>query len=235
MSRTSTRSWMRVHWMPGVTASPAVCLMALVASSLVSRTATSLATERPRHRWPSGPGRGLRPPRPVPLVSRTRHACDSAARVGAIVGIGFLNRQVGAAPPRGVLRGCSRGRSEHVVTCPGPVAQQMLLQIAARDIRQLPDIELHVHMQYRLRVHMRVQNVAGCRASASRSRQRTRSAARSEGAGPSGAALSRSRRVPPYRPGTPEATASRKVAERLSDCARPGKGGGASSAKSTTS
>jgi hypothetical protein len=63
----------------------------------------------------------------------------SLTRVTGVVRAGV---RTGRRPARGslkfgALRGRSRGSSEQVVKCPMPVARQILLQIAARDIGQL--------------------------------------------------------------------------------------------------
>src|SRR5271169_3226810 len=74
-------------------------------------------------------------------LPRPRHACSSAGRVGVIVFIGFLSGPVGASAQRGRSARLLPGRSGQVVQCPALVARQMLLQVAARDIAPLTEIE----------------------------------------------------------------------------------------------
>lgn len=53
----------------------------------------------------------------------------------------FLRGPIGSSVQRErAPHGCSRGRSGQVASAPLPVAQQILLQVAARDIGQLTDI-----------------------------------------------------------------------------------------------
>src|SRR5580693_1526628 len=104
---------MGVHGMPGVAVSPAVCLTALVASSLGSRTAASLAAGAFRAHmvlrpvpWASAAVAG-------PMVSWTGHLCSSAARAGAVVFIGSSISRLDQ-PRLGVFRMALPPRSEHV-------------------------------------------------------------------------------------------------------------------------
>jgi hypothetical protein len=62
---------------------------------------------------------------------------------GAIAFIGCLSGPVGVGPGKALaaLRGCYRGSSEHILNRPLPVARQMVLQVAVRDIGQLTDFD----------------------------------------------------------------------------------------------
>ena len=102
VSWTSTRSWPNEQVTASVMLVPASWLMALVTSSLVSRTAMSSSTGMSQTRmaartWPraSPAAAGL-------AVSRTRQTCSSVGRVGAIAFIGIL---IGSGP--GAVLKCS--------------------------------------------------------------------------------------------------------------------------------
>src|SRR5437016_7471880 len=119
--------------MARVTALPDSCLMALVTSSLVSRTATSWSTgmsqaQMAARTWPRASEAAA-----GPVVSLTRHWFSSVGRVGAIAFIGFLSGPVQAGPAGAV-------RPARLLPAL-PVAPKMLLQLAVRDIGQLTDIE----------------------------------------------------------------------------------------------
>src|SRR5919201_3778974 len=111
--------------------------MALVTSSLVSRTATSSSTGQSQARMTSLTWLRASAAAAGPAASRTRHTCISAGRVGAIAFIGFLSGRVELIRESlATLLGHSRE-----VRAGGdllePVAQQMLLQLAVSDIGQL--------------------------------------------------------------------------------------------------
>jgi len=95
--------------MASVTSFPASCLMALVTSSLVSRTATlaSMGTSQAQmasRTWPRASAAAV-----GPAVSGTQCQYSSVGRVGAIAFIGFLSGPVRAGPGvLATLRGCSR-------------------------------------------------------------------------------------------------------------------------------
>ena len=63
--------------------------MALVTSSLVSRTATSVSTGTFQALTVARTWLRASPAAAGPVVSRTRYACSSAARASAMVFIGF--------------------------------------------------------------------------------------------------------------------------------------------------
>src|SRR6266852_9647587 len=80
--------------MASVTVSPASCLMALVTSSLVSRTATLGSTGTSQAQMAARTWLRASAAAAGPVVSRTRHRCSSVGRVGAIAFIGFLSGPV---------------------------------------------------------------------------------------------------------------------------------------------
>src|SRR5579863_6599462 len=102
------------------------CLMALVTSSLVSRTATSGSTGTSQSQMAARTWRRASAEAAGPAVSRTRHSRNSVRRVGAITFIGFLWGRVDLAPGSGLGD--------------APVAIKMVLQLAVRDIGQLTDL-----------------------------------------------------------------------------------------------
>ena len=84
--------------MASVTVPLASCLMALVTSSLVSRTATSGSTGTSQAQMAARTWLRASPAAAGPVASRARHRCSSVGRVGAIAFIGFLNGPVFADP-----------------------------------------------------------------------------------------------------------------------------------------
>ena len=74
------------------------CLMALVTSSLVSRTATFASTGTSHAQMAARTWVRASAAAAGPAVSRTRQICSSEGRVGAIVFIGFLRGPVQAGP-----------------------------------------------------------------------------------------------------------------------------------------
>jgi hypothetical protein len=77
-----------------------------------------------------------------PAVSRTRHGCISVGRVGAIVFIGFLSGRFELIR-ESLATLHDRSREARAGTdLLEPVARQMLLQLAVRDIGQLTDLYL---------------------------------------------------------------------------------------------
>ena len=130
--------------MASMTVSPASCLMALVTSSLVSRTATPGSTGTSQAQMAARTWLRASAAAAGPAVSRTRRRCSSVGRVGAIVFIGFLSGPVRAGPgERWSLCGLRPGGSEQLLKCSVSVARQMVLQVAVRDIGQLTDFERH--------------------------------------------------------------------------------------------
>ena len=84
--------------MASVTVSPGSCLMALVTSSLVSRTATLGSTGTSQAQMAARTWLRASAAAAGPVVSRTRHPCSSVGRVGAIAFIGFLSGPVRTSP-----------------------------------------------------------------------------------------------------------------------------------------
>src|SRR5271154_7175603 len=115
-------------------------LMALVTSSLVSRTATLGSTGTSHARMAAWTWRRASPAAAGPVASRTRRRYSSVGRGGAIAFIGFLSGPV-------LLVRENAGRSARVLRGPGaitscsvPLARKMVLQFSVRDIGQLTDL-----------------------------------------------------------------------------------------------
>ena len=82
--------------MTSMTVSPGSCRMALVTSSLVSRTATLRSTGTSQAQMAARTWLRASATTAGPVVSRTRHPFSSVGRVGAIAFIGFLREPVRA-------------------------------------------------------------------------------------------------------------------------------------------
>src|SRR5215470_5110478 len=97
--------------------------MALVTSSLVSRTATSSSTGISQARMAARTWLRASPAAAGLAVSRTRQACSSVGRVSAIAFIGIL-----------IGRGAG-----HCAEMLGTSCKKIVLQLALQDIGQLTD------------------------------------------------------------------------------------------------
>src|SRR5215475_7740865 len=97
--------------------------MALVTSSLVSRTAMSSSTGISQARMAARTWLRASPAAAGLAVSRTRQTCSSVGRVGAIAFIG-------------ILIGRGAGRCAEI---PGTNCKKIVLQLALQDIGQLTD------------------------------------------------------------------------------------------------
>jgi hypothetical protein len=90
VSWTSTRSWPNEEVTDSMMVVPASWLMALVTSSLVSRTAISSSTGMSQARMAARTRPRASPAATGLAVSRMRQTCSSVGRVGAIAFIGIL-------------------------------------------------------------------------------------------------------------------------------------------------
>src|SRR5579859_1865118 len=127
VSWTSTRNSPQEQVIASMTIPVTSCLMALVTSSLVSRTATSWSTGISQAQMAARTWRRASAEAAGPAVSRIRHCRSSVGRVGAITFIGFLWGRVELASGSGFGA--------------PPVAIKMVLQLAVRDIGQLTDFD----------------------------------------------------------------------------------------------
>src|SRR6186997_2815519 len=103
--------------------------MALVTSSLVSRTAMSSSTGMSQARMAARTWLRASPAAAGLAVSRTRQTCSSVGRVSAIAFIGIL-----------ISRGA--GRSAEML---GTSCKKIVLQLALQDIGQLTDLEARTY------------------------------------------------------------------------------------------
>ncbi len=93
--------------MASVTVPPGSCLMALVTSSLVSRTAISGSTGTSQAQMTARTWLRASAAAAGPVVSRTRHPVSSVGRVGAMAFIGFLKGRFELVREScATLRGC---------------------------------------------------------------------------------------------------------------------------------
>src|ERR1700750_2256316 len=114
--------------MKTVTVSPRSCLIALVTSSLVSRAATSGSTGASQAAMAAWTWRRASDTASGPVVSRTRRECRSVGRVGAQVVI--------RTPSEAGWSGLDQR------SWLGPIALQIVLQVADLDIGQVTDFAL---------------------------------------------------------------------------------------------
>jgi hypothetical protein len=89
VSWTSTRNWPQAQMMTSRTVSPPSCVMALVTSSLVSRTATGASTGTSQAQMAARTWLRASAAAAGPAVNEMRRGGCTVGRIGAIVSIWF--------------------------------------------------------------------------------------------------------------------------------------------------